>query len=280
MTFPKNTSNLLTTPAPPTAKLHLINFQVSSPPIPEYTNLLAAIIDNALTPTECDDLIRLAESSTIPRSTPTAPPVWDRAMINIGNGKQALATDTRNCGRIIYDDELIADRLLTRILPFLQQLGIDKIDNQPRVTGLAGRNKSYKLTRLNERLRFLRYEGGEFFRPHWDGNYVTPEGTEKSYFTVHVYLNGEGDQDLKELGREMRRVEAGGEVNLDVKGRLLGGATSFLPRYEEKERHLRVFPKVGSVLVFQQRDLLHGGDPVVRGTKYTLRTDVMYQQCE
>ncbi|PWY93493.1 hypothetical protein BO94DRAFT_344435 [Aspergillus sclerotioniger CBS 115572] len=271
-------------PGPPTAKLHPINFPLSSPQIPEYTNLIAAIIDNALTPSECNDLIRLAESSTIPPSSnpTTTPPVWDRAMINIGNGKQALATDTRNCGRIICDDELIADRLLTRILPFLQQLGIDKIDNQPRVTGLAGRNRSYKLTRLNERLRFLRYEGGEFFRPHWDGNYVTPDGTERSYYTVHVYLNGDGEQDLKELEREIKRVEAGnGEVvNLNVGGRLLGGATSFLPRYEEKERHLRVFPKVGSVLVFQQRDLLHGGDPVVRGTKYTLRTDVMYRQCD
>jgi hypothetical protein len=66
-----------------------------------------------------------------------------------------------------------------------------------------------------------------------------------------------------------------------VKGRLLGGATSFLPpRYEEKERHVRVFPKTGSVLVFQQSELLHSGDPVFRGTKFTLRTDVMYELVE
>ena len=200
-------------------------------------------------------------------------------MINIGNGRQALATDTRNCGRIIYDSEDIADKLLARLLPFFKDLGIDKIDNQPRVTGLAGRNKAYAMTRLNERLRFLKYEGGEYFRPHWDGLYMTPDRKEKSYYTIQLYLSGQGEQDLGELKREMKRVERGeGEVNLDVKGELLGGATSFLPRYEEKERHLRVFPKTGSVLVFQQMDLLHGGDPVLRGTKYTMRTDVMYQQ--
>ncbi|RAL06000.1 uncharacterized protein BO80DRAFT_431119 [Aspergillus ibericus CBS 121593] len=280
MTIP--ITNFLTTPPPPTAHLHPIDFEHSSPPLPEYKNLCAAIIDNAFTETECAQLIHLAERSTIPPSTPTANPIWDRALINIGNGKQALATDTRNCGRIIYDDSLIAERILTRILPFLQQLGIEKIDNQPRVTGLAGRNKTFELTRLNERLRFLRYEGGEYFRPHWDGNYVTPDGKERSYYTVQVYLNGGGEQDLKVLGREMKRleVEGGGKGNLDVQGELLGGATSFLPRYEEKERHLRVFPKMGSVLVFQQRDLLHGGDPVVRGVKYTLRTDVMYRLCE
>ncbi|PYI04032.1 hypothetical protein BO78DRAFT_348316 [Aspergillus sclerotiicarbonarius CBS 121057] len=279
MTSPIN-NFFLTTPPPPTAQCHPIDFEHSSPAIPEYKNLCAVVIDNLFTEAECNELIRLAERSTVSPSTPT--PHWDRAMINIGNGKQALATDTRNCGRIIYDDGLVADRLLSRILPFLKELGVDKIDNDPRVTGLAGRNKSFQLTRLNERLRFLRYEGGEYFRPHWDGNYVTPDGSERSYYTVQVYLNGSGDQDVRELEREMKRMGKDGEgmVNLDVRGGLLGGATSFLPRYEEKERHLRVFPKMGSVLVFQQRDLLHGGDPVLRGTKYTLRTDVMYRPCD
>jgi hypothetical protein len=95
---------------------------------------------------------------------------------------------------------------------------------------------------------------------------------------VHLYLNGEGDQDLEELKRAGRETE--GSPNADLEGPLLGGATSFLPRYEEKERHVRVFPKTGSVLVFQQKELLHNGDAVFRGTKYTLRTDVMYEQLE
>ena len=71
-----------------------------------------------------------------------------------------------------------------------------------------------------------------------------------------------------------------GEVNRDVNGRLLGGATSFIARFEdeENEEQVRVFPRTGSVLVFQQMDLIHGGDPVFRGTKYTMRTDIMYRQ--
>ncbi|EKV15998.1 hypothetical protein PDIG_23530 [Penicillium digitatum PHI26] len=36
------------------------------------------------------------------------------------------------------------------------------------------------------------------------------------------------------------------------------------------------FFKTGSVLIFQQRNLFHGGDDVVRGVKHTLRTEVMY----
>lgn len=106
---------------------------------------------------------------------------------------------------------------------------------------------------------------------------MTPDRREKSYFTVHLYLNGDGEQDLKELERA-NADGLQGAGNTDLDGRLLGGATSFLPRYEEKERHVRVFPKTGSVLVFQQSELMHSGDPVFRGTKYTLRTDVMYEE--
>lgn len=67
-------------------------------------------------------------------------------------------------------------------------------------------------------------------------------------------------------------------MNRDVHGSLLGGATSFMPRYEEQDVQVRVFPRAASVLVFQQADLLHGGDPVFQGVKYTMRTDIMYRQ--
>lgn len=56
---------------------------------------------------------------------------------------------------------------------------------------------------------------------------------------------------------------------------LLGGATSFTDSLRADEA-VRVFPKTGSVLVFQQRNLMHSGDDVFRGVKYTMRSDVMY----
>ncbi|KAB8239635.1 uncharacterized protein BDW43DRAFT_258737 [Aspergillus alliaceus] len=273
---PNENSTFLPPQAPTGAKWQKIDFATSSPRLPEYSNLFAAVIDDLLTEEECNELIRLAEASTFTPDSTT--PVWERAMINIGNGKQALATDTRNCGRIIYDAPELAEKLLNRLRPFLQEMRIVRVEDKPLVTGLAGRYKTYGMTRLNERLRFLKYEGGEHFKPHWDGQYTTPDRKEGSFYTVQFYLNGDGEQDLKELEREEKKVEMGqGDVNLDVGGKLLGGATSFIPRYEEKERQLRVFPKTGSVLVFQQNNLLHSGDSVFRGTKYTLRTDIMYE---
>ncbi|KAL4784817.1 hypothetical protein BJX76DRAFT_203838 [Aspergillus varians] len=264
-------------PQPPTnAHCRVIDFATTEPPLPEYKRYLAAVIDDALTEAECKELLRIAEGST-PDHT------WERAMINVGNGRQRLSTDSRHCGRIILDSPELADKLQKRLSPFLQGLGIDRLDKTPRITGLAGRNRTYQITRFNERLRFLKYVGGEYFRPHWDAHYSTPDRREKSFFTIHLYLNGDGEQDLKELKRANDGVEGsqGEETeNPDLQGKLLGGATSFLPRHEEKERHVRVFPKTGSVLVFQQSELMHSGDSVFRGTKYTLRTDVMYEQVE
>lgn len=187
------------------------------------------------------------------------------------------------------------------------------------------RAETYRVSGLNERLRLLRYEGGEYFRRHFDGNYVTGDGygrEKRSLFTVHLYLNGDGVQDLGELEGRIEEVERGdglfgdddggdeeelgvsfGESGSDSESeseseeagqekkvgpgrsqneaaesdRLLGGATSFTDGYESKDA-VRVFPKAGSVLIFQQRNMVHGGDDVFRGVKYTMRTDVMYER--
>jgi hypothetical protein len=56
---------------------------------------------------------------------------------------------------------------------------------------------------------------------------------------------------------------------------LVGGATTFLS-YNEARR-LDVVPKGGRVLLFQHRNLLHSGDDVISGTKYTMRTDIMFE---
>lgn len=84
--------------------------------------------------------------------------------------------------------------------------------------------------------------------------YETPVGTERSYFTLHLYLNN--------------TVSKNGEILLE------GGATSF--HSWDMDHSLYIEPKCGRVLLFQQQGLLHSGDDVAKGTKFTMRTDVMY----
>ncbi|MFL6658777.1 MAG: 2OG-Fe(II) oxygenase [Massilia sp.] len=93
---------------------------------------------------------------------------------------------------------------------------------------------------FNERLRFYRYGPGEYFKWHKDGTYVAAPGVE-SRLTFMIYLN---------VGFE-------------------GGDTQF--------RWDRVQPDEGRVLVFPHRQS-HQGAELMAGTKYVLRTDVMYRQ--
>ena len=94
---------------------------------------------------------------------------------------------------------------------------------------------------LNERLRFYRYTPGQKFAPHVDG-YFRRENGEKSRFTFMVYLNDD----------------------------FSNGGTRFLEPMSHTVR-----PRTGKALVFYHHQV-HEGQIVLDGTKYVLRTDVMY----
>lgn len=73
---------------------------------------------------------------------------------------------------------------------------------------------------------------------------------------MHLYLN------------DSARASATGEGHV-------GGATSFLSR--DGKRRVDVDPKAGSVLIFQHAGLYHEGARLDEGTKYTMRTDILYK---
>jgi prolyl 4-hydroxylase len=91
---------------------------------------------------------------------------------------------------------------------------------------------------INERFRFYRYEPGQYFAPHSDGSFRRESG-EESRLTLLVYLNDEFE----------------------------GGETVFTDTV--------VTPARGMALVFRH-ELMHEGRAVVRGSKYVLRSDVMF----
>jgi len=92
---------------------------------------------------------------------------------------------------------------------------------------------------LNERFRIYRYDQYQTFRWHSDGRYARSD-TEESKYTFMVYLNDDFE----------------------------GGFTNF--------GDIKVYPATGMALCFRHA-LSHEGATVSRGTKYVLRTDVMYQ---
>jgi hypothetical protein len=58
---------------------------------------------------------------------------------------------------------------------------------------------------------------------------------------------------------------------------LVGGATTF-HSVRGHEMRLDVQPKMGSVLIFQQKWLYHAGSEVHKGIKLTMRTELMYEK--
>lgn len=226
--------------------------------LPEYERKFAVLIHNMLSPDECAELLQAAQASQGNK--------WEGAMVNIGMGQQRMMTDIRLCDRILWDTPEIADLLLQRIKPHLPKK-IISLENTPTITGQGPvkRKETWQLTRLNERLRFLKYTSGMYFRGHQDGSYVTPDGSEISFLTVHIYLNGPGTE-----------PEVDG-VAEDASKPLKGGATRF---FGSGDNFFDVNPATGACLVFQHKFLIHSGEEVEQGTKYTMRTDIMYRKVE
>jgi len=54
-----------------------------------------------------------------------------------------------------------------------------------------------------------------------------------------------------------------------------GGATVFLDSISKQPTH-SIVPKEGTALIFLQDEMLHFGEKVTNGTKYIMRTDIMY----
>ena len=104
---------------------------------------------------------------------------------------------------------------------------------------------------LNERFRYYRCTRGQKFDWHMDGAFRRPTG-EVSRYTFMMYLS-DG---------------------------FTGGETVFnLRRHgvvRDEDEVLTVVPAAGLALLFRH-DVLHTGAAVESGTKYVLRTDVMYR---
>ena len=149
-------------------------------------------------------------------------------------------------------DDSIAQTLFERVQPHL-----------PATMTLPGLNgKQVQLHSINPRWRCFRYGPDCEYRPHLDGSwphsYLHPETGEyccpkqsavKSYLTCLIYLNDDFE----------------------------GGETRFyLPQGVARG----IVPRTGSIAVFPQGNtasLIHEGSQVTKGTKYVVRTDVLYR---
>mgnify|MGYP000730930096 CR=1 FL=1 len=109
---------------------------------------------------------------------------------------------------------------------------------EPQLPAVVG---GLALHAVNERLRLYRYAVGQRFAPHMD-HWYQPTSRTVSLLTLLVYLNDDFE----------------------------GGGTRF-----HEQLDAVVEPVRGTAALFQHK-VRHEGEPVRRGTKYALRSDVLY----
>ena len=200
--------------------------------------MYCVVLPDVFSPAECEALIARAERQG-----------FEDALVNTGGGRQTLITDIRNSRRAIIDDAPFAEELWQRILA---RCGGDARLRRRDSNAARGDARAWTAVGANERLRFLRYDEGNYFASHMDGCYVrgreagAARAGERSFVTAQLYLN-EGFE---------------------------GGATRFMSTFDERVG-VDVVPRTGAVLLFQH-DLCHEGALLVSGRKYAIRTDIMF----
>lgn len=178
-------------------------------------------IAGVFTDTECGELIERAESIGF------AP-----ASVLTRSGPKMLS-NIRNNERVSITDPALAEMMWLRIASILPELD----DKNP--------------IRVDDRLRFYRYEPGQVFKRHKDGS-VTDDDGNVSKLSYLIYLNS-GFQ---------------------------GGETTFRHTLETDESREsivhKIVPTTGSALLFRHARW-HEGTGLTSGRKYVLRTDVFYE---
>lgn len=194
-------------------------------------NRKVILLENVLTFAECNELITLAENEN----------EFTTAKISAGYEGSIINEDIRNSSRLVIEDKELSNKLFHKIKDFL-----------PKKWYMNDKFIEYELYKLNDRLKFLKYEPGQKFSKHCDANFSLDDSycpEHLSLFTCQFYLN---------------EVEIGGETTFYKDG----GFT----------KDLTIKPKIGQVVIFEQEDLVHEGSMVRDGVKYVIRCDVMYRK--
>ena len=189
---------------------------------------LCMTIENLCTPAECARLIALTTNLG-----------YEPATINAGGGELVRRDDVRKSGRCIVDSRPFAAQLWERVQFLLPE------EHRAHLA-------RWEPVGLNERIRVLRYDPGDYFKPHQDGSFLrTGDGVgegERSFYTLMLYLD---------------TPEAGGD-------------TRFLNPHNPQAASV-VHPRTGLGLLFDH-ELLHEGCTLVSGVKHALRTDCMFRR--
>jgi len=200
----------------------------------------AFVIDNFLDAAECEQLIQLANklSSTGFHYVTEASHIDNDGITHIVKLQEANKHKLS-----VFEHRPTISMLWEKMEPIIQ----------PRIRKFIDHTNCGQPVGLNPRLRVLRYDAldNDDFEPHFDA--TTKVNNTTSLLTVLIYLNDGGGIDFS------------------------GGETCYLDHHIPRsiDSCTKVVPSRGKVVIFEH-DLFHSSIPLEVGTKYVLRTDVLF----
>mmetsp|Transcript_12620 Transcript_12620/g.15516 ORF Transcript_12620/g.15516 Transcript_12620/m.15516 type:complete len:424 (+) Transcript_12620:504-1775(+) len=265
-------------PLPPKCSRHLL---------PPSSNV-AIVIDNVLSESQCRYLIQKAEQSSqgfqyITEASHKSPDGMSYTVqIQNPNPHKLAVIDTDHnpfsSSRCGYDESTrIMDELYDKILCILND------PDNSTYQKFASRTNCKDPQGLNPRMRILKYdaENNDKFEAHFDattyiskdnpiGSNVSSSVRNQSLITILVYLN---DGDGKDF-------DGGETLYLDYHN----SSTSSSARHRSLnvtscDANVKVIPQLGRVVLFEH-DLFHSGSLLHWGTKYVMRTDVLFEEID
>jgi len=208
-------------------------------------------LKNFLRPEECTELIDRSLSSGFKPSPPSGG----------GHGRTGRE-DARNNKYTVIEDAKLAEKLFSRIRNDIPQ-DLTFLGSSNYFSSAGG--AEWKPVGVIERLRFYRYDRGEVYPEHMDGSFrrtITDANgqqvQQQSFLTLLVYLNEEFEGGQTQFWPDKQHCR-------------------FLRDVELKIPKVVVTPTTGTALL-NSHCILHQGDTVTSGTKYVMRTDVIYQR--
>ena len=202
-----------------------LKFESLNIPTFDGTPKFAGVVRNVFSRSECEQIIAYSEDIG-----------YEEALVNVGMGKQKFLPEVRKGWRCIVDSQVQTNEIWERVKALVPPLS--DVHSMQRAA-----DSGWVISGLNERLRFLKYTPGDYFLPHLDGTYTSPDGQSASFYTLQLYLNDEFE----------------------------GGGTRFFCHGDEE---INCVPEAGMVLLFEHR-IMHEGSLLQDGLKYAIRTDVM-----
>jgi len=194
------------------------------------------VIDNFLDAAECEQLIQLANKL----SSTGFHYVTEASHVDNDGITHIVKLQEANKHKLsVFEHIPTIDLLWEKMEPIIQ----------PHIRKFIDHTNCGQPVGLNPRIRVLRYDAtdNDVFEPHFDA--TTKVNNMTSLLTVLIYLNDD----------------------------FSGGETCYLDHHISRniDSCTKIVPSTGKVVIFEH-DLYHSSIPLECGTKYVLRTDVLF----